>query len=435
MIQDVWRPSEGRCAELLRELVQTDTCQPEGKEETLVDKIISRLPDGISYTKLEHGQGRASLIVEIKREPEDKALSEGKAQEENALLEGKAQEENVLSEGKAQAEENALSEERQENGALAFIGHLDTVACGRAEEWKYPPLEGHLEDGIMYGRGTADMKGGAAAMFLALERLWEERHLLERDVYFCFTADEEYKGIGIQAMAQGGYLSDVKEVVICEPSDEQVSICEKGALWLSVQIKGVGAHASRPELGVNAAETAYAFAGRMKQYMAAAPEHPILGKASASVTKIESGIMTNMIPAEAALTLDIRTVPGISCEEVEQYARETGKALEEEYPGLRLCIGILNCRPAVGTGEGEGLVRRMLKLAGEMGMSETPRGTYFYTDASQLIPMLPVPFVIAGPGDDRLAHCTDEHVEVESVERFAEMYWRYAVLSSGGAMP
>ncbi len=413
MIQDVCRLSEGRCAELLRELVQTDTCQPEGREEMLVNKIISRLPDGISYTKLEHGQGRASLIVEIRREPEDEAQAEEKA----------------LSEGKAQAEEKALSEERKENGALAFIGHLDTVAYGREEEWKYPPLKGHLEDGIMYGRGTADMKGGAAAMLLALEKLWEERHLLERDIYFCFTADEEYRGIGIQAMVQGGYLSDVKEVVICEPSDEQVSICEKGALWLSVQIKGVGAHASRPELGINAAETAYAFAGRMKQYIESAPAHPILGKASASVTKIESGIMTNMIPEEAELTLDIRTVPGLSCEEAEQYAGKAGKELEEAYPGLSVCIETLNRRPAVGTKEGEGLVRHMLRLAKEMGMPGTPRGTHFYTDASQLIPVLPVPFVIAGPGDDRQAHCTDEHVEVGSVARFAEMYRRYATLS------
>ena len=71
-LQDIWKPSESRCAQLLRELVQTDTCQPEGKEEMLVDKIISRLPEGIAYTKLSHGEGRASLIVEIGRKLESK---------------------------------------------------------------------------------------------------------------------------------------------------------------------------------------------------------------------------------------------------------------------------------------------------------------------------------------------------------------------------
>lgn len=76
----------------------------------------------------------------------------------------------------------------------------------------------------------------------------------------------------------------------------------------------------------------------------------------------------------------------------------------------------------------------MLRLSEAMGMSGKPRGTHFYTDASQLIPVLPVPFVIAGPGDDKQAHCTDEHIEVESVMRFAEMYWRYATLSSAGLM-
>ena len=219
----------------------------------------------------------------------------------------------------------------------------------------------------------------------------------------------------------------MKEVIICEPSNEQVSICEKGAVWLSVRVKGVSAHASRPELGINAAEIAYKFAGRMKEYVESAGEHPILGKASASVTKIESGIMTNMIPPEAELVLDIRTVPGIGCGEVEEHAVRVGKELKEAHPGLDICIETLNCRPAVGTKESEGIAARMLRLSEAMGMSGKPRGTHFYTDASQLIPVLPVPFVIAGPGDDKQAHCTDEHIEVGSVMRFAEMYWRYAV--------
>ena len=405
-LQDIWKTSESRCTQLLRELVQTDTCQPEGKEEMLVDKIISRLPEGIAYTKLSHGEGRASLIVEIGRKLESKV----------------------------HAEDQARPGETSDDGALAFIGHLDTVSCGKKEEWKYPPHDAHMEDGVMYGRGTADMKGGAAAMILAMEKIWEERHLLKQDVYFCFTADEEYKGLGIQAIAGGGYLSDVKEVIICEPSNGQVSICEKGAVWLSVRVKGVSAHASRPELGVNAAEIAYKFAGRMKERVESAGEHPILGKASASVTKIESGIMTNMIPPEAELVLDIRTVPGIGCGEVEEHAVRVGKELKEAHPGLDICIETLNCRPAVGTKESERIAARMLRLSEAMGMSGKPRGTHFYTDASQLIPVLPVPFVIAGPGDDKQAHCTDENIELGSVMRFAEMYWRYATLSSAGSM-
>lgn len=387
MTGNIWEPSEEQCDVLLKRLIRTDTCQPAGNEEGLVDFIIGRLPKDAEYTKLDHGQGRASLVVELRGEPKSGGWPE--------------------------------------DGGAALIGHLDTVACGREEEWKYPPLEAYTEDGVMYGRGTADMKGGVAAMILAMEKLWEERHLLEKSVYFCFTADEEYKGLGIQMIAETGLLSGVEEVIICEPSDEQISICEKGAVWLSALVKGAAAHASRPELGINAAEIAYAFAGRMKRYLESAREHPILGRASVSVTKIKSGIMTNMIPPEAEIVLDIRTVPGISCDEVKEHAEKIRQALQAEHPGAGISIETLNCRPAVGTKESDEKVKRILSLAQEMGLSGIPRGTHFYTDASQLIPILPVPFVIAGPGDDRQAHCTDEHVEIGSVARFAAFYRQY----------
>ena len=71
------------------------------------------------------------------------------------------------------------------------------------------------------------------------------------------------------------------------------------------------------------------------------------------------------------------------------------------------------------------MVQAFVDLAKEEGLSEKVRGTYFYTDASQIIPQMGIPFIIAGPGDDKLAHCTDEHIALDSVARFASMYYRY----------
>ena len=82
----------------------------------------------------------------------------------------------------------------------------------------------------MFGRGTADMKGGDAAMLLVLEKLLEEQTIPEEPIYFCFTADEENQGIGIQAIEKSGELNTIREMIICEPSNEQISICEKGAV-------------------------------------------------------------------------------------------------------------------------------------------------------------------------------------------------------------
>ena len=376
-----WTPSEKRCGEMLASLVSINTCQPEGNEERLTDWIIERLPRKAEYTRISHGGGRASLVVKIAG--------------------------------------------RSEKGGVALIGHIDTVTCGNVNEWKDPPHQAVIREGKLYGRGAADMKGGDAAMLLVMEQLCGEEICLEKPVYFCFTADEENQGIGICAVADGGFLKNVDEVLICEPSDSRISICEKGALWLSVSVTGVSSHASRPDLGVNAVEAAYTFAEQIKQYINEKETHPILGAATASVTKLTGGIMTNMIPPHAELEMDIRTVPGISHSDILAYAKTSAENLKERFPGIRMDILVMNDRPAVETEEDNACVKRILRLADEMGMDPAPRGTYFDTDASQLIPKLPVPFVIAGPGDDKLAHCTDEYIEISSVALFAEFYYRY----------
>lgn len=379
--QSDWRPSLKECEELLGRLVCMDTCQPEGNEEELIDWIIGEMPAGVCHTKIRHSAGRASLIVKI----------EGSSKE----------------------------------GGIAFIGHVDTVACGNVSDWKYPPHQAEVMGDIMYGRGTADMKGGIAAMLLAMEKICRDNIALRKPVYFCFTADEENQGAGIQSIAKERRLEGVEEVIICEPSNGQISLCEKGALWLSVSVEGKAAHASRPDLGINAIEIAYMYAERIKTYIQGMEEHTILGKATASVTKFNGGNMTNIIPADAGLEIDIRTVPGISHEDILHQADKIQRELEEELSGVRFHTKVLNDRPAVGTARTHEYVRRILKLAGDMGMDSRPRGMHFYTDASQLIPELSVPFVIAGPGDDKQAHCMDEHVKISSIAQFAALYYRY----------
>ena len=376
-----WKPDLQECENILRELIQIDTCQPEGKEEKLVDWIVKKLPKKVTFIKIPHTSGRASLVVKIAG--------------------------------------------KQKKGGAAFIGHIDTVACDKVEEWQYPPHRAVVEGNVMYGRGTADMKGGVAAMLMVMKRLLEEKGVPEKPIYFCFTADEESKGIGIQTVVNGRYLEEAEEVVICEPTDEQISICEKGALWAEIYIEGVAAHASRPDLGINAVEIAMELAELMKKSVDKTKRHPILGEATVSVTKLQGGIMTNIIPPTAEMELDIRTVPGIQHEAIVCNMKSFMKALEKKYEGVKITGNVTNNRPAVGTDEKNEYVKNFLRLAKEAGVQETPRGSYFYTDASQLIPMLPVPFVIAGPGDDKKAHCMDESISLESVSRFAGLYYRY----------
>jgi succinyl-diaminopimelate desuccinylase len=380
---DSLRPTVEKCASLLQALVRQNTCQPAGNEELLVELIERMVPNATENTRLDHGGGRSSLIMKIP--------------------------------GKT------------DTGGVAFIGHSDTVACGDPEKWQFPPLNAKIIEGVLYGRGAVDMKGGLASMLLTAEYLLEHKISLKKPVYFCFTADEENDGMGASAIAKGGYLHSVEEMFICEPSNEQICICEKGALWLRLTVDGVSAHSSRPETGVNSLEKAIEFERLLRSQINMQQIHSFLGTTTISVTRFNGGIMTNVIPEQAQIELDIRTIPGISNSDLLATAREVCTKMQTEQPRLKLTLEVLNNRPALEILEKTPFIGRVRQTASSLGMNPKTKGIYFYTDASQLIPALHIPFIILGPGDDQKSHQINEAIHLDSVARIAELYTSYLI--------
>lgn len=367
------------CATLLSQLVEVNTCQPAGNEAALVDFITQRYPNSpVQITRLDHSPGRASLVVKLPGSTD--------------------------------------------SGSLALVGHLDTVPVGDPAAWETPPLTATIKDNSLYGRGAADMKGGVAAMLLALDGLLQNAQPLTHSVYFCFTADEEKDGIGAQALCQSDLIGDVSAMLICEPSRNGLGLSEKGAFWVRVSAVGVSCHASRPELGANALDALLVFIEQARQGMDFSVEHPYLGRSTMSLTRLSGGTATNVIPAAAELELDIRTLPGVSHRALEEKLIEICIDIEAEHPQITLNLEIINNRPSLETEETDGLVLQVQQCASALGIRLEKRGLHFYTDASQLIPKLGIPFVILGPGDDREAHTANEKIEVDSVANFAQLY-------------
>ena len=379
--KDELRPSIEDCQNVLEQLVRIDTRQPEGNEADLVQWIQNFLPAGVEQVRINHSPNRASLIVKM--------------------------------------------EGREKTGGAAFIGHLDTVAYSEPKQWKYPPLQAVTEDGILYGRGSADMKGGVAAMLLSMRWIAENKKQLRTPVYFCFTADEEMNGIGVRAVRDSGYLDGIREAVICEPSGERIGTCEKGALWVRIAIHGVASHASRPELGVNAIDHAIWLFESLKKEIDKGDTHEILGRSTVSVTRMNGGIMTNIIPSEVEMELDIRTIPGVSHQGLLNLIEQLKKEMCTIKPELRMEVEVLNDRSALESSRNHPFVEGFLKSAALSDIHTDKKGLCFYTDASQLIPKLEVPFVIAGPGEDEMAHRMNEAISLESVARYTECYCRY----------
>ena len=368
----------GRLAQLL---VATQSSQPEGNEAEIISKIDSLFPRHIFRHKLDHGDNRASLLIKI--------------------------------------------EGAQHDGALAFVGHVDTVALGDLSQWTYPPLDATERDGILYGRGAADMKGGVAAMITAAQCVIQSGKTPARDLLFCFTADEEANGMGVQAIVKAGLLDHVSEVIIAEPSEQKIGLCEKGAIWLRLEAHGVSAHGSRPEIGLNAVEALMEFQRRLAANINTSHEHRLLGCTTISVTRLNGGIMTNVIPEEAVMELDIRTLPSLKNEVVLETARRIVEEMCAADSRLTLKITVLNDRLAVETPESASMVQKMKQVFAQYDLDPTPRGLYFYTDMSQIAPRVNVPFLILGPGDDKQAHKINEHAPIRAIETIARVYTTY----------
>src|SRR5699024_1695359 len=137
------------------------------------------------------------------------------------------------------------------------------------------------------------------------------------------------------------------------------------------------------------------------------------------------GVKTNILPDRAEATLDIRTLPGIDHAALLAHAQDLAVNLQSQTPGLALTVEVDNDRPPVSVDAQHPMVQGLQQVMTQLGLSRQPRGLHFYTDASQIVPQLELPFVILGPGDDALAHQRDEHIALEDVRTMAAVYVHY----------
>lgn len=166
---------------------------------------------------------------------------------------------------------------RKTRPPLLFTGHLDTVAPGDLANWTHDPFVAALIDGKIYERGAADMKGGVAAMVLALAALTRSPVELACDVIFLGTVGEEVDQAGARSFVDRGRMEGGGAVVVEEPTNGDLGPAHKGALYLRLSTYGRAAHGSTPEQGVNAINHMITLVDRVEKHVdVAAPAHPLL---------------------------------------------------------------------------------------------------------------------------------------------------------------
>jgi len=136
---------------------------------------------------------------------------------------------------------------------LAFDAHIDTVEVGNMKNWNFDPFSGEIKDGIIYGRGTSDQKGGAASMITAGRILKELGYGGDYSIYFTFTVmEEDCDGMCWKYLIEEeGFKPEL--VVSTEPTSCQIYRGHRGRMEIRIILKGISCHGSAPERGVSAA--------------------------------------------------------------------------------------------------------------------------------------------------------------------------------------
>lgn len=299
---------------------------------------------------------------------------------------------------------------------LVFSGHIDVVPFGESK-WTYEPLMAHIVDDRLYGRGSTDMKGGVAAMIVALEQVLH-RGTLGRDVILAISGGEETGCEGAKHIAlQCKEWGEVGGLVIAEPTENTVTLGHKGALWLAINVSGKAAHGAFPERGVNAITRSAKLIDRLTtlEFSLAEYERP-LGFPSLNIGMINGGNSINSVPDHARLTVDIRTVDADATPFFEGLVRgqtDSDMTIEKlvDVPALPM------------TKPGPWLDSVVVSTAEVTGTKETRTSVSYFTDGGVLAPALGMPpTVILGPGSAARAHAVDEYVLLSQLQDSVAIY-------------
>jgi succinyl-diaminopimelate desuccinylase len=309
---------------------------------------------------------------------------------------------------------------------LLFEGHTDVVTEGDPAEWDRDPFGGEIVDGVLWGRGSADMKGGLSAMLYAAAFLDDTRPFPGR-VVLAVLADEEGMMLGAKGFVAAGHAEGVDAAIICEPEGGEVCLSQKGAIRVRVAAEGRMAHGAMPERGANPVPALAAVAAavldvqRELQERCGADEHLGLPYLTPTVLRAGHPAQINVIPAAGSLALDIRTTPAVSHAELLDRLRAVVAELSAD--GVQLMLDVVDDRPPTSTPASSPIARAMMAahraVTGEEprigGVPGTTDGTILWRDAG-------IPVVVYGPGGKWIAHQANEHVDVGEIVTAARVY-------------
>ncbi|MCE5207150.1 MAG: M20 family metallopeptidase [Chloroflexi bacterium] len=302
---------------------------------------------------------------------------------------------------------------------LMLNGHIDTVP---AYQMTIPPFQPYEDKGLLYGRGTVDMKGALACMMTAMRILRDLGVPLKGDVIFAAVINEEDRSEGTEFLVRNGPTAD--RCVVGEPTGMEIMVGHRGLEWLEFEFIGVAAHGGTPHKGVNAISKAARFIRRVEDQLM--PElakrvHPIIGPAVMNFGVIRGGTQPSSVADRCILQMDRRWIPQETLEQVLGDYRQILRQMEDEDPTFKCTMTRMESNMAtmdhypMEIALDDPLVTGLQSILKDMGIQPKISAFGGWTDASLISNFAHIPTTVFGPGDLSVAHSRCEYVPVEEL--------------------
>ncbi len=306
---------------------------------------------------------------------------------------------------------------------FVFAGHTDVVPTGPEENWRFPPFTPTIDNGKLYGRGTADMKGSVAAMVTACERFYKNHSSIDGSVGFLITSDEEGPATdGTVKVIEHLSAQQIKIdwCLVGEPSStnqmgDVVKNGRRGSLGAELKVKGKQGHVAYPHLAKN---PIHAFADAMSELTHTQWDNgnDHFPPTTFQISNINSGTgATNVIPADIDVVFNFRFSTETTSEKLQQRVEAILNKYDFEYD----LKWILSGQPFL-TAKGKLLDAASNAIKKVVGI-ETQLSTAGGTSDGRFIAPTGAQVLELGPLNATI-HQVDEHVDVKELEQLSEVY-------------
>ena len=307
--------------------------------------------------------------------------------------------------------------------AIMFAGHLDVVGV---EGMTHAPFDADIRDGMMFGRGSADMKSGIAAMCSAAALAFDEvGDAAKRQILIAAVADEEYASIGMRRLVES---VSAEMAILTEPTRLAICPAHRGFVWAELEFTGRAAHGSRYDIGVDAIRHAALVLAELDDLEATVlprTTHPLLGRGSLHASSIEGGSGLSTYPDRCVVVIERRTLPGETSDDTLAELRAACDRARGRRPDLRAAVRLIEAQSPSDVSVDAPVVTILRRAIEAEGLESRIEGMSAWTDAA-ILNGAGIPAICFGPGDISLAHAAEEFVPIDEIAKATTVLTRVA---------